>query len=399
VDPGKNDPPLPPATDYTQANAALAQLLPDTTGYKWVYNGAVDYGHQMTLEKISAHSGETNYTISGSVEDLSGGGSKADFSLKLTYTIKDGQLIQDVTAPMIMDQEKGIVLIKAPLEKGTSWSDKITTKDGKTMDITGTITDIRGGKIFVVKYQDKDSDYYEVREIQQGVGVIKYTWLFKYEGGSSEMGYWLRDDLSGTAEQRTLLGFLPPLGTDLYYAGMAEYAHTARVSESNRGAGGETYYTADGTFQDGSGLGGTFQVSYLVDRAKGEVTEEVLSNSRTGNKELHSIMHNPIILKSPLQTGAAWTQEVTVTGKPATMKAEVTEVRTAGQNEPRPGTTIVKVRYTVDGVQGYYQNRYIEERTFQQGRGMIGFSNLMPGDLGGGTVADHMFGYGLSPEQ
>ena len=70
----------------------------------------------------------------------------------------------------------------------------------------------------------------------------------------------------------------------------------------------------------------------------------------------------------------------------------------------------MRVTYTVKGVPGYFQNTYIEERVFERGRGMVGFSNLMPGDIPISeadakdsqklkeALINHMFGYSLNPE-
>ena len=66
---------------------------------------------------------------------------------------------------------------------------------------------------------------------------------------------------------------------------------------------------------------------------------------------------------------------------------------------------MVTVRYIIEGVPGYFQNRYVEERQFKQGLGMINFSNLMQGepeikDINDDyqieqAIINQMFGYGL----
>jgi len=70
------------------------------------------------------------------------------------------------------------------------------------------------------------------------------------------------------------------------------------------------------------------------------------------------------------------------------------------------GAPIVIVRYMVEDVPGYFQNRYVEERRFQKGWRMIGFSKLMEGDLNlkdkndiyqvEQAIINHMFGYSLA---
>ena len=76
-----------------------------------------------------------------------------------------------------------------------------------------------------------------------------------------------------------------------------------------------------------------------------------------------------------------------------------------GQQQDSP---VIRVRYEVPGVTGYFRDTYLEERVFQAGRGMTGFSNLIPGDIGLSgkdleneqlveeALRQHMFGYGLN---
>ena len=66
------------------------------------------------------------------------------------------------------------------------------------------------------------------------------------------------------------------------------------------------------------------------------------------------------------------------------------------------------VRYTVANIPGYFQSTYVEERSYQQGSGMTGYSHLMKGNLGitadmdsyeiENRIINNMFGYSLARE-
>ena len=70
--------------------------------------------------------------------------------------------------------------------------------------------------------------------------------------------------------------------------------------------------------------------------------------------------------------------------------------------------TVVKVLYTAEDVNGYYNNTYFEIRTYEKVYGITSFGNIMPGevDLSGVDTSDeiavreyiinmYMFGYSL----
>jgi len=99
------------------------------------------------------------------------------------------------------------------------------------------------------------------------------------------------------------------------------------------------------------------------------------------------------------------------------MEATIISTAYKGNTEYSPEATdydknnpVVLVRYKVYGISGYFKDTYIEERKFLTGRGMVGFINLMPGDIGlsGKDLEDnfkieealinHMFGYFLAIE-
>lgn len=188
------------ADEMTSANAALAEMLPDKEGFTWVYNGFAEYGHRMVLERINRQDGQILYSISGDVEDVSGGESDKDFSIELEYIIKDGVWVQKKREQVMLDSvSDNIQLLKAPLEQGTRWDQKVVAEDGNEIDLACQITEIKeenGKRLVTVLYEDKNGDYFERRTFKEGVGVISLEKLFQSQGESFTVGYTLFETAS-----------------------------------------------------------------------------------------------------------------------------------------------------------------------------------------------------------
>lgn len=396
---------------YQQENAALAELLPANQGYRWVYSGFAEYGHSMELVQSPVTAdGKTVYTVTGKVDDMSGGEAPGPFDFQLTYTIAKGQLSRSLSAgSKLMDNRfPELVLVQAPLTKGNSWTQQVQDKSGQSVKLSCTIKDVtteHDQQLYRVRYEDAASGYWEERVFAAGGGMVSVELPFE----QSSIGYWLYDAASGYAAERQLKALLPPQELQLRYFGLAEYGHVGKLAlVSHNATGAVAEFTAD--FEDGSGLPGEFKVQYLLDYASGQVTEKVISNSRTGQAQVNSQMHDPIILKLPLEVGNSWDQTVTVGGSQHTMHAQIVETTNAwfGRQLDDP---VIRVRYTVPGVTGYFRDTYLEERLFLEGWGMIGFSNLLPGDIGltgdqlqneqlvQEAIIQHMFGYSLDLPQ
>jgi hypothetical protein len=181
----------------------LARLLPDM-GYKWLYNGFAEYGHQMSLEDIVKDDEGIKYIIRGKVADMSdgeSGRSEDDFSIELTYNITWGSIYQEKKEKMMMDSDMDFIeLIRAPLVEGNKWAQIAIDKEGNERHLECQITDINkvgGAKVYTVEYRDMYSDYYEIRMIEEKVGVVSFTKLWITEDGNFEIGYSLYKDASG----------------------------------------------------------------------------------------------------------------------------------------------------------------------------------------------------------
>ncbi|MEX1377613.1 MAG: hypothetical protein AB1Z23_09095 [Eubacteriales bacterium] len=192
--------------------------------------------------------------------------------------------------------------------------------------------------------------------------------------------------------------YMPPLNTVLRFSGIAETGHFGQLVSGYTNPT-DAMYQFNGTYDDGMGVPDKFVIKYFIDYARGTVTEKAISNERLNKAEFHSKLHNIVVLKFPLSLGATWGHSTYIDSKKYWVTAKIIEYS---------GNT-VKVQYTASDVAGYYNNTYIEIRTFEKGYGMTSFANIMPGelDLTGIDTADddavmeyimnmYMFGYGLN---
>jgi hypothetical protein len=399
-----------PGTDWSDANTALMGLLPAREGFEWRYFGFAEYGHTMTLDGISAAGDATVYSVSGLLADMSGEASEDSLSIALEYVVSEGKLIQNTIDGGNMDSEfNSIVLLEWPLSVGKTWTQTALTKDDIEVELNCTITDITekyGGNTYTVRYEQVGADYYEERSIRERYGVVGFTRLFVSDIDRFEIGFSLYDEMSGYPQELALKSLLPPMDTEMRYYGLAEYGHVA--AWNNTIPEPECIiYEIGGTYEDGSGVPDKFKIRYILDRNAFTVTEQVVENERYSTPRMNSIIPGLIILKAPLQTGASWNQDVVIDGTGYTVNAVITD------SGPAPGkawATAYTVRYTIEGIPGYFNNTYIEERGFQTGSGMIGFQQLMPGDIGltqqemndpvmvEQAIANHSFGYHLNPD-
>lgn len=399
----KTETPVPTATasvQPAQANA-VAALLPAQTGFLWQYFGFAEYAETLTLQSVGQAGNATLYRTTGKVEDMSGHDDPSGaFAVSVVYAVEPGVLRQRLTGSKAMDSvAPDLELIRTPLEKGTQWEQSVSI-NGKTVTLVCSIDSVKtveGHKVYSVSYRQKGGSYYELRDITEGFGVTAFQRLYEYEGGSDLIGYWLNAQ-EPQANKDFYKAWLPPLGKQFTYFGLAEYGHKGAltlVSNNQK----EERYTYNGIYADGRGDESKFVVDYRVDLVRGTVTEQVISNER-GAAEVNSKLHNLVILKFPLAAGSLWSHKAKLNGKEVTVQAEVE------QYDADNG--IVKVRYTAMGAAGYYNNTYIEERTFQKGYGMTSFSNLLPGDIGihsadakdaaklQDAIQQHSFGYTMN---
>ena len=404
-EPAVDEPDLTPEEE-AEAFEALRAYLPQKEGYVWRYNGFAEYGHTMRLDQRFQREDSLQMMLSGLADDMSGEMDEELLKLTLEYTVEDGSWTQKRNAPRMMGKEfRELDLLRYPLEAGNGWEEQVVTADGESITLVSEIESIDGDGRITVFYKDKDSDYYEKRTFAKGQGLVSFACLFQTDESDFEIGYALYRQASGYPLELAASDWLPPMDTQLLYYGLAEYAHRAMLTDVEFSEKGRTY-VFEGDFEyDGSGLPGDFTVTYEIDGIRGTITEHVLENTRSGEKKINSKFQDLVILKLPLETGNSWNQTLLFDGEEKVMTATITETSIADN-----GNTQIKVDYEVPA-DGYYEGVYFEKRRFETGRGLVGFSSLMPGELPlegkewddpdkvDQALANHQFGYMQNPLQ
>ena len=188
--------------NYVYTKDIFAKLLPEKSGYTWRYSGFAEYGHHMELNEIASYDSVIKYLITGNVEDMSDGeaGYNPDYyNIDIVYTIEDGALIQTKSENMMMDSDfDELELIRAPLIKGNKWGQGVEDESGYrylNCEITD-INEVGGSKVYTVEYRE-DNGYYEIRMIEEGIGVVSFTKLWQTDNGDFEIGYSLNKEYSG----------------------------------------------------------------------------------------------------------------------------------------------------------------------------------------------------------
>ena len=396
-------PVLSPEEEVTSFEA-LRAYLPQKVGYTWVYSGFAEYGHSMQIDQRFQREDSLQMMISGLVDDMSGEIDEDLRALNLEYTLEDGRWVQSKSAPRMMGKDfRELVLLAYPLEESANWTQEVQIAGGESMTLFCEILSIDEDEQITVTYTDTKSDYFEERVFAKGIGVVSFTSVYQTEESEIEIGYDLYRDASGYPLELAVQPWLPPINKQMLYYGMGEYAHRATLVGVDYDERGRTY-TVQGDFEyDGSGITGEFTIQYRVDGVAETITEHVIENTRLGEAKINSKFKDLILLTGPLETGNSWTQMVDFDGQELNMTATIIETSIADN-----GNKQIWVRYQVPAA-GYYEGIYFEKRRFELGRGLVGFSSLMPGELPldgkewedpalvEQAIANHQFGYGQNP--
>ena len=182
--------------------------------------------------------------------------------------------------------------------------------------------------------------------------------------------YHPKKDLSYSKE---LLSFFPHHeNNQLYFHGYAEYAHFLTVSKIDFTMP-KVNIILDGSMMDGYNLGKReLNVKYIVN---GDGVDELITVKHENKKEsntLNSIIPNQTILKLPLKVDNSWSQKFFYEDIEYEAIRTITSIKTEN-NITRCTTTT-----TVNNINGYLNDTYIEERTYEQGKGLVYFSVSTP---------------------
>lgn len=177
---------------------SLSKLLPTVKGFEWIYEGFVEYGHKMKINSIVDENDHRDYNISGEVIDPSDGEGSLDSNIIIKYNISNNKLVQTKTENTMLDSKfDNITLIQTPLVEGTFWEENAVDKNGVKSIIHSYIEKIEissdGKKEYIIRYDDVNSDYYEIRKMKEGIGVVSFEKLLELEDSSFPVSYFLFD--------------------------------------------------------------------------------------------------------------------------------------------------------------------------------------------------------------
>ncbi len=177
------------------------------------------------------------------------------------------------------------------------------------------------------------------------------------------------------AYNKDLFSFFPQKEENqLYFHGYAEYAHFLTVDKLNF-TPSEASIILKGSMMDGYNLEEReLDLKYVVN--SNTITEYISVNHGDKSKEntLNSIIPNQTILKLPLKVDNSWKQKFTYKGTEYEATTTITSVNDEDNLTKCTTTTIVT------NINGYLNNTYREERTYEKGKGLIFFSVSTPLD-------------------
>ena len=161
----------------------VMSYFPDNEGFTWTYFGFAEYGHKMSIDRITntKSPGNVVYEISGAVFDMSDGESGRDFSFDLEYIFtRDDVRERILHKDLFPHRIDGLVMLKAPVKEGQKWS--FRAEDGSEVDarITRTGKDLDDDLAYCeVEYTTPDASmpdglYRETRVFKKGLGVVAF---------------------------------------------------------------------------------------------------------------------------------------------------------------------------------------------------------------------------------
>gem|GEM_PF-6018954 len=174
----------------------LIFFLPDEEA-TWVYKGTGVYHHEMTIEDIIFSDQSIDYKIKGEILSDNKNSNYDDYLTEIRYIISRKGWRQEIKQSKLLDSKyKGIYILKFPIEVNNTWQETVLDFDGKQQSIIGQIEAIdfiNNAKVITVKYNEKNSDYYEIRKITEGKGIIEFEQNIKMNAYDHTLGYSLEN--------------------------------------------------------------------------------------------------------------------------------------------------------------------------------------------------------------
>lgn len=185
----------------------LAKYFPQAEGTVLNYNGTAEYGHILTLNKITEGNDKLTLNFKGEIQDMSEGegeASKKDLLFETQYEIGNDYAKGIENSQSIIKEH---TVLKLPLEEGNSWEEKVSI-EGKEYTAKTKIIEIAqdedGKNLVKTETVINDMEYYpentykEVKTFKEGKGLKEFQNIIlfsaAYEGDKDahmEFGYHL----------------------------------------------------------------------------------------------------------------------------------------------------------------------------------------------------------------
>lgn len=169
-------------------------------------------------------------------------------------------------------------------------------------------------------------------------------------------------------------------GKTIAYDGYAEYGHLLTLERIDKAEGEDTIYVYRGSMNDGVGdVDETRRFDLTYTLTQDELIETITNHDPLRQHEdvalLNSIIPNKVVLKGNLKTGSTWEESFEYKGQTYTAINQLT-VQTS-----ETGRTQYRVDTRVENIPGFVDRTYTETRVFEEGLGLVSFSNIQPLDF------------------
>ncbi|MCY6371304.1 hypothetical protein [Clostridium ganghwense] len=166
----------------------LAKYFPALEGTVLKYSGTAEYGHTITLNKVTDNQESLTLDFKGEIQDVSEGEgpSKEDLLLETQYVV-DKDSVKEIQKNVKRRHSQSIireqVVLKLPIEKGKTWSQKVSidgkeytaetkivevSTDDKNKNIVKTETVVKGIESY------PENTYKEIKIFKEGKGLVEF---------------------------------------------------------------------------------------------------------------------------------------------------------------------------------------------------------------------------------
>lgn len=338
----------------------LRNYLPINSNYQWKYSGTDNLTYKLVLNNIKNNE-ENNYVfaISAIIENI-------DSRYNLIMKITEDKIIYDKKDYQEKESEH-FTLLKLPLNCGNKWVEETIDIDGNSKVTYSTITKIttfNNKKMITVRYESKNEEYFEERDIKEDYGIISYR---KIEKKSNKIisEYSLEIESSGYLNELELKKYIPEYNKTYLYTNNTTFLCEGKYSLINKTQLIEEYCYQGEFLNLKTNKGKKVKIKYIADFENGYIKE--INNEMFTN--IKSPVENLITLKLPLEQGQKWVQKTNVNGKSFDIVSCIDKIDLKNNS--------ISTSYSIEGnVAGYLNNIYFEKRQYKVNEGLIDFEKL-----------------------